>query len=125
MPNDFPFFRLSEMHLIKAEAMNELGQAGALAELNRVRTLRNSANPAVAASGQELRDAILRERLLEFAAEGKRRTDLIRHGKFLQRWSTTMANGKPDRTGSPHLILFPVPATQIGANSNLRQNPGY
>ena len=26
MPNDFPFFRLSEMYLIKAEALNEQGQ---------------------------------------------------------------------------------------------------
>jgi starch-binding outer membrane protein, SusD/RagB family len=124
-PSDFPFFRLSEMYLIKAEAMNELGQAGALVELARVHNLRNSANPVAAAPGPAMRDAILRERLLEFAGEGKRRTDLIRHGKFLQRWSTTMANGKQDQTSKPHLILFPVPVTQLGSNPNLSQNPGY
>ena len=121
-PSDFPYFRLSEMYLIKAEALLEMGQAGAaLTELKRVHDLRNPANPATAAT----RDAILRERLLEFAAEGKRRSDLIRHGKFLQQWSTTMLNGKQDQTGKPHLILFPVAATVLAANPNLQQNPGY
>ena len=121
-PSDYPFFRLSEMYLIKAEALLELGQTGAaLTELQRVHNLRNPANPVTSAT----RDAILRERLLEFAGEGKRRTDLIRHGKFLQRWSTTMLNGKQDQTGKPHLILFPVPATTMAANDSLRQNPGY
>ena len=121
-PSDFPFFRLSEIYLIKAEALLELGQAGAaLTELQRVHNLRNPASPVTSAT----RDAILRERLLEFAGEGKRRTDLIRHGKYLQRWSTTMLNGKQDQTAKPHLILFPVPATTLGANNNLRQNPGY
>jgi len=121
-PSDLPFFRLSEMYLIKAEALNEMGQTlGALTELKRVHDLRNPANPILVVS----RDAILRERLLEFAGEGKRRTDLIRHGKFLQRWSTTMLNGKQDQTSKPHLILFPVPATTLGANPNLAQNPGY
>lgn len=125
MPNDFPFFRLSEMYLIKAEALNEQGSTTlALAELSRVHNLRNP-NPVVAGSQGAMRDAILRERLLEFAGEGKRRTDLVRHGKFLNRWSTTMLNGKQDRTSQPHLILFPVPSTQLGSNPLLTQNPGY
>jgi len=128
-PNDFPFFRLSEMHLIKAEALNEQGNlAGAITELALVHDLRNSANPIASAgiTSQDLmRDAILKERLLEFSGEGKRRSDLIRHGKFLNVWSTATLNGKTDKTGSPHLILFPVPVTQIGSNPNLVQNPGY
>jgi starch-binding outer membrane protein, SusD/RagB family len=125
MPNDFPYFRLAEMYLIKAEAMNELNQPGAITELARVHNLRNSANPVAAAPGQAMREAILKERLLEFAGEGKRRTDLIRHGKFLNQWSTTMLNGKPPRTDKPHLILFPVPQPQLASNAKLAQNPGY
>jgi hypothetical protein len=127
VPSDFPFFRLAEMHLIKAEAMNELNQAGAVAELTTVHNLRNT-NPIPAASlttQQGVRDAILKERLLEFAGEGKRRSDLIRHGKFLNQWSTTMLNGKTDMTGEPHKILFPIPVTQLGSNPLLEQNPGY
>ena len=124
-PNDYPFFRLAEMHLIKAEAQNELGQLGAaVVEINKVRS-RVSPNPVAAGTMQQMRDAILKERLLELAAEGKRRTDLVRHGKFLNRWSTAMANGKLDKTGEPHRILMPIPATQISANPLLTQNPGY
>lgn len=127
MPNDFPFFRLSEMYLIRAEARNELDNlAGAIADLAFVHNMRNPGNPIAGLTTKaQVRDAILRERLLEFAGEGKRRTDLIRHGKFLNRWSTTMLGGKQDQTGKPHLILFPVPVTQLGSNPGLRQNPGY
>ncbi|MEX2154011.1 MAG: RagB/SusD family nutrient uptake outer membrane protein [Gemmatimonadaceae bacterium] len=130
-PNDFPFFRLAEMYLIKAEALNEQGnQAGAIIELRRVHDLRNP-NPIAGGLDQaQLRDAILRERLLEFAGEGKRRTDLIRHGKFTS-WTEASLNGVCGPTGvcgaprAAHLILFPVPVTQIGSNPNLVQNPGY
>jgi hypothetical protein len=127
-PNDFTFFRLSEMFLIKAEALNEQDNlAAAIVELNTVHNLRNT-NPIAPASlttKQGVRDAILRERLLEFAAEGKRRSDLVRHGKFLNQWSTTMLGGKVDKTGEPHKILFPIPVTQLGSNALLCQNPGY
>ena len=71
------------------------------------------------------RDAILKERLFEFAGENKRRADLIRFGKYLNQWSTTMLNGKRDQTSKPYLILFPIPATQISSNPLLKQNPGY
>ena len=122
-PNDFPFFRLAEMYLIKAEAELELGQTGpALTDLNTIHSRHFNPPQLVAAVS---RDAILKERLLELTAEGKRRTDLVRHGKFLNRWSTAMLNGKTDQTSKPYLILFPIPATQISSNPLLKQNPGY
>ena len=132
MPNDFPFFRLAEMYLIKAEALNELGQtAAATTELARVHNLRNPTNPIAAGMTQaQIRDAILKERLLEFAGEGKRRTDLVRHGKFLT-WTEASLNGVCGATGvcsgsrNARYILFPVPVTQIGSNPNLVQNSGY
>ncbi len=128
-PNDFTFFRLAEMYLIRAEAELELGQtAAALADLARIHNMHDPANPVTAVS----RDAILKERLLEFAAEGKRRTDLIRHGKFLT-WTESSANGvcgANPAAGCParaaHRILFPVPSLQIQSNPLLEpQNPGY
>ncbi len=122
-PNDYPFFRLAEMYLIKAEAELELGQtAAALTDLNLVHS-RHFNPPQLLTTAS--RDAILKERLLEFAAEGKRRTDLIRNGKYLNQWSTAMLNGKRDQSAKPWLILFPVPATQISSNPLLKQNPGY
>jgi hypothetical protein len=120
------------MYLIKAEALNELGQTGAATtELARVHNLRNPANPIAAGLTQaQMRDAILKERLLEFAGEGKRRTDLVRHGKFTS-WTEASLNGVCGATGvcsgsrNARYILFPVPVTQIGSNPNLLQNPGY
>src|SRR6266566_3649586 len=64
------------------------------------------------------RDVILRERLLELTAEAKRRQDLIRHGRYTQAWSFKQAGG-------PHLILMPIPQSQLDANPMLVQNPGY
>lgn len=126
-PNDFTLFRLAEMHLIKAEALNELGQtANAITELAFIHNRHNPTNPiSLALTPAQVRDAILKERLLEFAAEGKRRTDLIRHGKFLKQWSTTMVHGKVDKSTETYRILFPVPSPQIAANPLLSQNTGY
>jgi len=130
-PNDFPFFRLSEMYLIRAEAQNELGQtAAALTSLNAVHNLRNPTNPITAATGPQIRDAILRERLLEFAGEGKRRTDMIRHGKFTT-WTEASLNGVCGPTGvcgaarNSRIVLYPIPVPQLGSNSLLTQNAGY
>lgn len=117
--NDFPYFRLAEMYLIKAEAQNELGQlANAIANVN---TVRNGKTTAVftAASQAAFRDGILRERLFEFFAEAKRRMDLIRHGRF----TSGVWQNKP--VTEPHKILMPIPQTQIDANPALVQNPGY
>lgn len=127
MPNDFPYFRLTEMYLIKAEAQNELGQtAQAIATLRTIHDLRDPGNPIAGGLTQaQVRDAILKERLLEFAGEGKRRTDLIRHGKYLNQWSTTMLHGKQSQVANPYKILYPIADATIGANSKLVQNPGY
>ena len=119
-PNNFPFFRLAEMYLIKAEALNELGQAGAAAQVNLVRARQfTPAQPLAAGLSQsELRTAIFNERLFEFTAEAKRRQDLIRAGTFTaaRRFKTA---------GSGNKVLFPIPATQISSNPLLTQNPGY
>jgi hypothetical protein len=123
--NDFTFYRLAEMYLIRAEAENELGQTAlALADLRIIHDRHDAANPVTAATQAQIRDAILKERLLEMAAEGKRRTDLIRHGKFLS-WTEASANGVSSTPRDAHLMLFPIPAPQIASNTQLTQNPGY
>ena len=52
-------------------------------------------------------------------AEGKRRQDLIRAGKF------TSGTWYAKTTNTPFRGLFPIPQTQIQANPLLTQNPGY
>lgn len=123
-PNDFVMFRLAEMYLIKAEALNELNQtAAAMVELNRVRARAFEPDePAVAATQGAARTLIFQERLLEFAAEAKRRRDMIRAGTFhLQRNLT----GDPKAAQPIYKILFPIPQTQLQSNPLLEQNPGY
>jgi hypothetical protein len=120
-PNNFPYFRLSEMYLIKAEALNELGQTpAAIALVNTIRARHfNPPEPLNAGMSQtEARAAILNERLFELAGEAKRRQDLIRAGRFTEARHFKTAT-------EPYRILFPIPSTQIQTNALLTQNPGY
>ena len=127
-PNDFTWFRLAEMYLIRAEAENELGQtAAALADLAIIHDRHDATNKVSGmglSSQASIRNAILNERLLEFSAEGKRRTDMIRNGKFLS-WTEASKNGVSNTARDPHFILFPIPAPQLASNPLLTQNPGY
>lgn len=55
----------------------------------------------------------------EFAAEGHRRTDMIRFGVFTTKtWFNHTPNGD-------FRTIFAIPASAINTNSNLQQNPGY
>ncbi len=120
-PNDFPFFRLAEMYLIKAEAQIELGQISAgIQNVNLVRARQfTPAKPLpTSLSAADARTAMLNERLFEFAGEAKRRPDMIRFGKF-----TDIRRFKSLRES--YRVLFPIPATQIQANPLLTQNAGY
>ncbi|MCC6772713.1 MAG: RagB/SusD family nutrient uptake outer membrane protein [Gemmatimonadaceae bacterium] len=119
-PHKFPYFRLAEMYMIKAEALNEQGQtASALAILNQLRArVFDPAKPLVGLSQGQTRQAILDERLFEFAGEAKRRQDLIRMGGFTDaRQFKLVSEG--------FRVLLPVPITQIQNNPLLVQNAGY
>ncbi|HJS43556.1 MAG TPA: RagB/SusD family nutrient uptake outer membrane protein [Gemmatimonadales bacterium] len=116
--NDFAWFRVGEMFLIKAEALNEQapGSAAALALVNQLRA--RAFNPDVDRATID-RAAILQERLFEFIGEGKRRQDLIRFGQY-----TAPSQYKP--TASPDFrVLMPIPQGQIDANPQMTQNSGY
>ncbi len=125
--NDYPYFRLAEMYLIRAEANLRLGNQGAaLADVNALRarltgdTDDDGDDDAPAQLTSVSLDDILSERLFELTQEAKRRQDLIRFGVFTSRdWSF--------KSGSqPYRVLFPIPQTQIDASDGLlQQNPGY
>ncbi len=128
---DFPIFRLGEAYLNYAEA-NIRGGGGsgttALGYLNalRERAYGNATHDFAALPGL---DTLLAERGRELLFEAKRRTDLIRFGKFsgnsyLWAWKGNAAGGAGI---SANYDLYPLPANDISANPNLRghQNPGY
>lgn len=120
-PHKFPYFRLAEMYMIKAEALNEQGNtAQAIQILNQLRArVFTPPKPLPANLSQaEVRTAIVNERLFEFAGEAKRRQDLIRLGGF-----TAARQFKLPSEG--HKVLMPIPITQIQNNPLLTQNAGY
>lgn len=121
--NDFAWFRLGEIYLIKAEAQHVLGQDGpALTLLNTLRARTDPVAPALAAVSDSV---ILSERLFELFGEGKRRQDLVRFGQYTARTDAAsgLVGGKVARPD--HHVLMPIPQTQINANPMLAQNPGY
>jgi starch-binding outer membrane protein, SusD/RagB family len=122
MGNDFPVYRLAEIYLIKAEALNELNrpaEAIPLINLVRQRVFTPPKPLATGLSQAQVRTAILNERLFELAGEGKRRTDMIRMGVYTSPFQFKATATEPWR------ILFPVPARQLQTNPLLVQNPGY
>jgi len=112
--NDFVIYRLSDVYLMRGEAHFRLGHtAQALEDINFIRTKRG-----VPGFTSLSLDAILAERGRELAWEYHRRQDLIRFGQFEKAWDF-----KP--VSDPHTRIYPIPATQISLNPNLKQNPGY
>jgi hypothetical protein len=113
--NDYVYFRLGDVLLMKAEALLRTSNAGAA--LTIVNNLR--ANRGASALGALTLDNLLDERGRELYLEIFRRTDLIRFGKFLQpvQERTTASD--------PKYLLFPIPNGQVAANPNIVQNPGY
>ena len=115
--NDYPYFRLGEMHLIRAEARLRQGDnAGALADINVIRN-----RIGVAPLASVTLDDILNERLFELTYEARRRQDLIRFDRFISgTWSFKGGASQPYR------VLFAVPQLQIDASDGaVVQNPGY
>lgn len=121
--NDYAWFRLAEIYLIKAEA--ELaGATGSSTPLALLRLVRARAFPGGDTLSAVTPAVILRERLFELNSEGKRRQDLIRHGAYTACWEFKDATtGSCPRPAS--LVLMPIPQTQIDANPLITQNPGY
>lgn len=122
-PLNFPVLRFADVLLMKAEALNELGQTSAAqVPLNTVRN-RAGLSPIGSLNQNDFRLAVLKERRLELAFEGQRWFDLVRvnNGQygldFLHSIGRTNAQAR-------HLIL-PIPQIERDRNPNLTQNPGY
>ena len=125
---DFPVFRYADALMMRAEALHNLGDnAGALADVNAIRTRAYGNTTGNVTAGQITDQFLLDERGREFYYEAQRRTDLIRFGKFTSGNYNWMWKGGT-YTGAntdEHLNLFPIPGSEVSANPNIKQNPGY
>ena len=125
---DMPIFRLAEMYLIYAEATLRGGGGDNGLALTYFNNLRVRAYGSTTANVGALNlDLILDERARELHWEGHRRTDLIRYGRFVEGsylwpWKGGVKDGK---SVEPYRVLYPLPAADVTANPNLKQNTGY
>jgi starch-binding outer membrane protein, SusD/RagB family len=126
-PQNYIFLRLADIILLKAEALNELGDVTGAAEL--VNQIRGRVDlPNTTASNQaDMRLAIEKERRLELAFEGHRWYDLKRNGRAIE-----VINNAVDETGqklgynlTENRLVWPVPQSELDLNTSLVQNPGY
>jgi hypothetical protein len=145
--NDFPFLRYTDVLMMKAESLLRTGQAAEAAAIVsdvRARSFDNAADAVVTAAELQQntvmqygtlatdgtidqagdQSAVQYGRFLdelgwEFAAEGRRRTDLIRFGVYQTKsWYNHVPNGN-------HTTIFPIGLEELNTNKNLKQNPGY
>ncbi|MFV8224503.1 RagB/SusD family nutrient uptake outer membrane protein [Christiangramia aquimixticola] len=126
---DFPMFRLADAYLMYAEAVLRGGggsEADALAYVNLLRERAFGDDSENISSGDLTLDLILSERARELYWEAHRRTDLIRFGQFSDRGVWPFKGGVPQGTTTESFRdLMPIPASDLGVNTNLKQNPGY
>ena len=119
---DTPIIRLAEVYYTLAECkMRQGDKQGAADLINTVRKRyfpEGDPDPVTVANLDKYR--MLDEWQLEFLAEGRRRTDLVRWNAYVtESWWDHKA------TNDPNLNRFPIHYSIIGANNLLEQNPGY
>lgn len=128
---DFPMFRIEDAYLMYAEAVLRGGSGGdkatAVGYINLLRNRAYNGSGGNIVESDLTLDFILDERARELYWECHRRTDLIRFGKFstgdyVWPWKGGVAGGA---TRPAFYDVFPIPASDIGANPNLSQNTGY
>lgn len=126
---DFPLFRLGDVYLMYAEAVVRGGNGSMAKAVNLVNDLRDRAYPTsqwlISAEDLTL-DFLIAERGRELYWEAKRRTDLIRFNRFSENGIWAWKGGVPQGTTTEAFRnLYPIPASDLGVNTNLIQNPGY
>lgn len=116
----YVMLRLADMYLVLAEAQAQLkNYTDAITALDVVRT--RAGLGGYTGSNEDLLNAIYHERQVEMAFEwGNRWYDLKRTNRI----DSVMKAEKPN-TWISTAAIFPVPADQLTANINLKQNDGY
>jgi len=117
-------FRLAEMYLIRAEALNEIAyiaddEAFTMLNTIRLRAGISTYNSSNLVSQQAFREAVEKERRLELAFEGHRFFDLRRTNRM-----TTVLPAIGTLT-TDCKGYFPIPQSELDLNSKMTPNEGY
>lgn len=136
----FALFRLGELYLNLAEAINEIN--GPTQEsydaINKIRARAGMPNIPVGLSKEEFRNRVIQERKIELAFEDHRFWD-VRRWKIAENVDKGIVRQVKISTGgefsypifqnrvfdaSKH-YLFPIPQSELDKNINMTQNPGW
>jgi len=136
---NFIVYRYSDIQLMKAEALSQLGQfeeAEAIINEIRGRALLDPVN--ISSSPEAFEDFILNERAKELAFEGKRWYDLLRMGRrnnfsrkndlieiIIQDAPSTQKLVLASKLSNPLGWYLPIYESELERNLNLTQNPFY
>ena len=115
---DLILYRMSDLVLLHAEALAATGQLeSSVNELNRIRKRSGLGEYSSSQflTPEDLIEAVLKERTVEFIGEGKYWFDLLR----------TSHAGDIGGVEDPNKWLFPISKTHLDENDKLSQNPGY
>jgi hypothetical protein len=132
-------YRLADVLLMKAEALSQLGRfSEALEIINRIRDRADVPLITLPNSQTAYEDAILDERALELAFEGKRWFDLMRMGRrnnfsrksklieiIVRNVPSTQKRILATKLTNPLGWYWPIYDTELERNKNLVQNPYY
>lgn len=133
---EFPILRSVDLYLMKGEAQAEISEipADGYGAINIARN-RVSA-PAVNDASlskftgsnemEKFRELILKERLMEFAAEGDRWYSLIRLGKLITKAQIVVNKGNANKSRLKKSYYWPISQEEINSNNMINTNsPGY
>ena len=123
---DLAIIRLAEVYLNYAEAAAKSG-ANLDTAANLINQLRSRAGAPTITSSDLTSDFVLDERSRELYWEGQRRSDLIRHNKFVTSnymWPFK-AGAAQGKASDDYRRIFPIPEAVLLVNTNLTQNPNY
>ncbi len=132
-------YRLADLKLMKAEALSQMGLfTEALDLINEIRFRADVPPIALPNSQASYEDAIMEERALELAFEGKRWFDLMRMGRrndyarksklieiIIQNVPSTQKRILATKLTNPLGWYYPIYYQEIERNRNLVQNPYY
>lgn len=132
-------YRLADVYLMKAEALSQLGRFNeAIQYINIIRDRADVGPLALPNSATAFEDAILEERALELAFEGKRWFDLLRMGRrnnfarkeklieiIVRNVPSTQKRILAVKLTNPLGWYMPIFDRELERNKNLVQNPYY
>ena len=119
--NDWIIYRYADILLMKAEAKNALGQDPTV-EMKAIRDRAyGTGSHAFINGAKDVNDnAILKERLFEFALEGKRWYDLIRFDKVFG-----LVPALSGKVNQREFLLWPLSLDILSRETLVEQTPGY